>query len=431
MAKNVTLLGASYSDVPAVDLPQTGGGTARFSDASVTTAIASDVAQGKIFLDAQGQPTAGTASGGGGGIEPNDVNFYDYDGTLLYAYSAADFANLSEMPANPTHTGLTAQGWNWTLADAKTYVATYKWLDIGQMYTTSDGKTRIYIEIPADAPADQMTFYVRFTQSVGRGVTVNWGDGSAEETFTGTSAANRSHTYAAVGKYTITLNVTSGTLRFVGTSSYAIYGSTGNGYNKNRIHKVEIGNSVTELGQYLFYYCQNLESVTLPKTITQEIGVYCFQYTPSLRHVTIPNQVPSIGNYLFSNSRVSSCSLPKSVNSIGTYIVHYSYHLDRIVIPPNVTSIGATAFYYTCLKKIVLPSGVTSIGSNGMTNSYNLSELWIYATTPPTWGGSSLLSNVPRPTVYVPYSADHSVLAAYQNDASWGTAPVNLKEMPA
>lgn len=32
MAKNVTLLGASYSDVPAVDLPQTGGGTARFID---------------------------------------------------------------------------------------------------------------------------------------------------------------------------------------------------------------------------------------------------------------------------------------------------------------------------------------------------------------------------------------------------------------
>lgn len=33
MAQNITLLGASYSDVPAVDLPKTGGGTARFYDA--------------------------------------------------------------------------------------------------------------------------------------------------------------------------------------------------------------------------------------------------------------------------------------------------------------------------------------------------------------------------------------------------------------
>ena len=30
MAKNITLMGANYPDVPAVDLPQTGGGTARF-----------------------------------------------------------------------------------------------------------------------------------------------------------------------------------------------------------------------------------------------------------------------------------------------------------------------------------------------------------------------------------------------------------------
>ena len=29
----VTIMGASYSDVPAVDLPQTGGGTVRFYEA--------------------------------------------------------------------------------------------------------------------------------------------------------------------------------------------------------------------------------------------------------------------------------------------------------------------------------------------------------------------------------------------------------------
>ena len=32
MAKNITLMGANYPDVPAVDLPKTGGGTARFID---------------------------------------------------------------------------------------------------------------------------------------------------------------------------------------------------------------------------------------------------------------------------------------------------------------------------------------------------------------------------------------------------------------
>lgn len=65
MAQNITLLGASYSAVPAVVLPKTGGGTARFDDASITTATASDVASGKIFLASDGTITTGTASGGG------------------------------------------------------------------------------------------------------------------------------------------------------------------------------------------------------------------------------------------------------------------------------------------------------------------------------------------------------------------------------
>ena len=66
MAQNITIMGASYSDVPAVQLPKTGGGTARFDDASITTATASDVASGKVFLAADGTITTGTSSGGGG-----------------------------------------------------------------------------------------------------------------------------------------------------------------------------------------------------------------------------------------------------------------------------------------------------------------------------------------------------------------------------
>ena len=66
MAQNITLLGASYSNVPAVQLPKTGGGTATFTDVTDTTAAASDVSQGKYFYTASGVRTAGTSSGGGG-----------------------------------------------------------------------------------------------------------------------------------------------------------------------------------------------------------------------------------------------------------------------------------------------------------------------------------------------------------------------------
>ena len=66
MAQNITLLGASYSAVPAVTLPKTGGGTATFTDVTDTTASASDVATGKYFYTSAGVRTQGTNSGGGG-----------------------------------------------------------------------------------------------------------------------------------------------------------------------------------------------------------------------------------------------------------------------------------------------------------------------------------------------------------------------------
>ena len=115
-----------------------------------------------LNIDIARYATATVQGGSVISLPKKDVNFFDYDGTVIAAYTAAEFANLSVMPNNPSHDGLTAQGWNWSLADAKTYVMTYGALDIGQMYITSDGKTRFYITIPSNAPSYARTLELNF-----------------------------------------------------------------------------------------------------------------------------------------------------------------------------------------------------------------------------------------------------------------------------
>lgn len=101
MAQNITLLGANYSAVPAVTLPKTGGGSARFDDASVTTATASDVASGKVFLASDGTITTGTASGGGGG-----------SGLTLLKTTSLGTLSTSSTSAADTGKTMTVTGYN-------------------------------------------------------------------------------------------------------------------------------------------------------------------------------------------------------------------------------------------------------------------------------------------------------------------------------
>ena len=241
--------------------------------------------------------------GGGGGETPasanwNDVTFIDYDGSVLYSYTLAESQALTELPALPSHDGLVCQGWNWTLEDIK---ALNRPVTVGAMYITDNGATRLHIRI---ATLWRMTVPLYIGQTVANGVSIDWGDGSAAETLSGTGNVNTSHTYAEPGDYIISLMPDDGcTLSFGSNSvSYCVMGSTyrNNIVYCNMLQDVYVGKNVTSIGGSAFYNCYSLASVTIPNGVTS-IGSFAFHSCYSLASVTIPDGVTSIDSNAFNS----------------------------------------------------------------------------------------------------------------------------------
>ena len=365
------------------------------------------------------------------GNEPRkQINFIDYDGTIVDSYTSAEWQSVSSLPSNPSHTGLVAQGWNWTKAqiDAQLTAMPDGVVNVGQMYITASGDTEIDVSFPT---ADRLSPYL--TLGVNGTVRIDWGDNTATETLTGTSLTTRKyiqHTYASPGDYTISVHVMSGSFQpYCGSSSNSLLNSSYASASQNtvyatRVRSVRFGSGVTSIGEYAFnlsyalsyvtlpnsitsidndafYYCRSLTSITIPSGITS-IGDYTFGGCGALISASCPSSVTSIGEYAFYNCvALTSATIPNSATSIGEYAFNGCAALTSIAIPGNVTSIDASAFrecrvlasatiqsgittigtnaFNTCgmLVSLSLPNGVTSIGNQAFNACYSLMSITI------------------------------------------------------
>lgn len=64
MAQNVVINGVTYSNVPEVDIPKSGGGTAKFFDTAGADATGSDLLINKVAFNASGSISGSMANNG-------------------------------------------------------------------------------------------------------------------------------------------------------------------------------------------------------------------------------------------------------------------------------------------------------------------------------------------------------------------------------
>ena len=285
----------------------------------------------------------------------------------------------------------------------------------GEPEPPDDGKTRLYITVPANSmpdrppPRNEVPLYIQ--QSVDNGVTIDWGDGSGPETLPGTGNVKTTHTYQQAGDFVISLDPAEGCELGLGygSSSYCVLGPTDNNGRVycNMLKRAVIGSrGVTSIGSYAFRYCYSLASVTITDGVTS-IGNYAFSSCYSLASVTITDGVTSIGNYAFS-----SC-----------------FSLASVTIPDGVTIIRDNAFG-SCysLASVTIPDGVTTIREYAFISCYGVKEYHVLPTTPPALTNSAAFNDIPSDCIiYVPVGS----LEVYQTATNWSTYADQMQEEPA
>ena len=155
---------------------------------------------------------------------------------------------------------------------------------------------------------------------------------------------------------------------------------------------ITIPDSVTSIVSSAFEGCSGLTSITIPFVGEKADGSgethfgYIFgaasfgynnDYVPeSLKEVIVTGGA-SIGDYVFFNcSSLTSITIPDSVTSIGSYAFYGCSGLTSVTIPDGVTSIGSYAFAYCSgLTSVTIPDSVTSIGSYAFCNGNNFTSV--------------------------------------------------------
>ena len=171
--------------------------------------------------------------------------------------------------------------------------------------------------------------------------------------------------------------------------------------------------------------------VVFPEGVTaikQQAFIRCF----SAEVIQVPDTVTTFGSGAFESCyALVALNIPDGVTAIPNSLCRACHSLRLTELPEGVTSIGQMAFS-ACFgfENFTIPSTVTSIGKFAFLFNDGASSITMLSTTPPTLEPTAFWDTI-LVAIYVPYSADHSVLNAYLAATGWSSLGDKIVEVAA
>ncbi|MDR3184585.1 MAG: leucine-rich repeat protein [Prevotellaceae bacterium] len=161
-------------------------------------------------------------------------------------------------------------------------------------------------------------------------------------------------------------------------------------FNGSGIRSITIPNSVTTLSDLAFHSCTRLTTVTMGNSVTA-IGYGTFLSCGNLTSISIGNSVTTIGEQAFLTCKnLTSISIPNSVTAIGRMAFSYCEKLSSITLGSSVTTLGPNIFAYsTALADIHVDSANPAFSSNNGA-LYNKAQT-LLITCPPGKPGTYII----------------------------------------
>lgn len=174
---------------------------------------------------------------------------------------------------------------------------------------------------------------------------------------------------------------------------------------KNKIEYIAFGKKVTSIPEGMFYNCQLMEELIVPRSITS-MGGKAFGNCPLLQNVIFDaddcanaaskingemcsafdgceaitfvefGNIKTLPDYLFKGCKnLNKMILPTTIERVGSHAFDGCERLTRMQIPENISAIGEYAFRGTGLTTLAIHEYINEIGEGAFDDCYQLGAI--------------------------------------------------------